>query len=78
MTFTKGNLGFFLAFLIIGGILGSAIGTLIVKIFPSLSVITKSLTGPIGFSLEIIRFSLRLNLMSIIGIITGVFIFRKV
>jgi len=70
-------MGYFLAFMLIGGILGSALGTLLVKLIPSLSVITSTLTGPIGFNLEIIRFSVKLNLAAIVGIIGGIIIFRK-
>jgi len=78
MTFERGHLGFFLAFILIGGILGSAIGTLITKTFPAVSVLTKSLTGAIGLNLEIISFSLSLNLAAIIGMVFGFFLFRKV
>ncbi len=78
MTFEKGNIGYFLAFLLLGGILGSALGTLIAKIFPSLSIIKTSLTGPLSFNLEIISFGIKLNLASILGIVAGIFVFRKV
>ena len=78
MTFQSGNTGFFFCFMLIGAILGSALGALIVKIVPSLSILTKNLTGPIGLNLEIISFSLKLNLSAIIGLIGGVIIFRKI
>jgi hypothetical protein len=77
MTFEKGNTGYFLLFILIGGILGSAIGSLFAKLIPSLAVIRDSLTGPVGFNLEIISFSIKLNLASIIGIIVGVVLFKK-
>ncbi|HSV96289.1 MAG TPA: hypothetical protein VLM75_05060 [Spirochaetota bacterium] len=78
MIFAKGNLGFFLAFLLIGGVLGSALGTLVVRLFPALQVINTSLTGPISLNLEIISFGVRLNLSAIAGMIVGLLIFRKV
>jgi len=78
MTFAKANLGFFLAFLLIGGILGSALGTLVVRVFPALQVINASLTGPISLNLEIVSFGVKLNLSAIVGMIVGVLIFRRV
>ena len=78
MTFERKNIGYFIAFLLIGGILGSAIGTLAADIFPSISIIKKSLTGPIGFNLEIISFHVNLNISAIIGLIIGIIIFHKV
>lgn len=77
MTFSREHMGYFIAFMLIGGILGSALGTLLVKLVPSLSVITSTLTGPIGFNLEIISFSVKLNLAAIVGVIGGIIIFRK-
>ena len=77
MTFEKKNSGYLLAFIIIGAILGSAIGTFITGIIPGASIITKSLTGPIGFNLEIISFHLNLNVAAIFGLVTGIIIFFK-
>lgn len=78
MVFERSNTGYFIAFIILGAVLGSALGNLIVKFVPALKEITTSLTGPIGFNLEIITFSLKLNFASIVGLILGVVIFRKV
>ena len=78
MTFERSNLGFFITFLLIGAILGSALGTLLAKFIPGAAIINQSLTAPIGFSLEIISFSLKLNLASIVGLIAGIIIYRKV
>jgi len=78
MNLKERNLGFLFTFIIIGGILGSAIGTLIVKMFPSLSIIKSNLTEPLGFNLEILSIFIRLNIAAIIGMITGIIIFRKV
>ena len=78
MTFAKGNLGFFLAFLLIGGILGSALGVLAARLFPALQVINASLTGPISLNLEIVSFGVKLNLSAIAGMIAGAFLFRRV
>jgi hypothetical protein len=78
MTFERGNIGFFLAFLVLGGILGSALGALIVKVFPSLSVIKLGLTSSLSFNLEIISFGIRLDLSSIVGLVIGIFVFKKV
>lgn len=78
MTFEKSNIGYLLTFMLVGAILGSALGALVVGFVPSLGVIQKSLTGPIGLNLEIISFSIRINLSSIVGLVLGVVIFRKV
>ena len=78
MTFERKNIGYFIAFLLIGGILGSAVGTLLADIFPALSIIKKSLTGPIGFNLEIISFHVNLNISAIVGLIIGIIIFHRV
>ena len=78
MSFDRSNIWYFIAFIIVGAILGSAIGTLLVHLFPGLTILTANLTGAIGFSLEIISFSLKINLASIIGIIAGIILFRKI
>jgi hypothetical protein len=78
MVFERANTGYFIAFVLLGAVLGSALGNLIVKFIPALKEITTSLTGPIGFNLEIITFSIKLNFASIVGLILGIFIFRKV
>ncbi len=77
MTFEKKNIGFFTAFLLIGGILGSALGTFLSRMIPAIDIIQKSLTGPIGFNLEIISFHITLNISAIIGIAVGIILFRK-
>ncbi|HPD77763.1 MAG TPA: hypothetical protein PLH88_05010 [Spirochaetota bacterium] len=78
MFFERSNIGYFLAFMILGGVLGSALGNLVVKFIPQFNIITTSLTGPIGFNLEILSFSMKLNFASIIGIIFGIIVFRKI
>ncbi len=78
MIFDRSNTGYFIAFVILGAVLGSALGNLIVKFVPALKEITTSLTGPIGFNLEIITFSIKLNFASIAGLVLGIFIFRRV
>lgn len=78
MEFSRSNTGYFIAFMLLGGVLGSALGTLIVKFFPEAGFITSNLTGPIGFNLEIISFSLKLNLASIFGLVSGIILFRKI
>ncbi|MBN2158919.1 MAG: hypothetical protein JW807_05950 [Spirochaetes bacterium] len=78
MRFEKNNLGYLIAFMLVGAILGSALGTLLAGFVPALSVIQNSLTGPIGFNLEIISFSIKINLSSIVGIVVGTLVFMKV
>lgn len=78
MSFDRANIGYFIAFLLVGAILGSAIGTLIAGFVPALAIIKKNLTGPIGLNLEIFSFSASLNLSAIIGMIAGFILFRKV
>lgn len=77
MTFEKGNIGYLLSFIVVGGILGSAVGMLIAKIFPFLSILKDNLTAALGFDLEIIRVSIRLNAVAIAGIFIGIFLFKK-
>ncbi len=77
MTFERGNTGYFLAFIIIGGILGSALGTLAVRLLPSMSVLTQNLTSAIGFNIEILSISLRVNIAAIVGMGIGFFLFKK-
>jgi hypothetical protein len=78
MTLDRGHLTFLIAFIIVGGILGSALGTFIASHVQVLAFIKTSLTGPIGFNLEIISFSLNLNIAAILGMILGIFLFFKV
>jgi len=78
MQFQRGAMGFFLAFVIIGAILGASLGALIAGAVPSFSVLTKNLLGPVGFNLDIVSFSLKINLSAVLGIIAGIFVFRKI
>ena len=77
MTFEKGNIGYLLSFIVVGGILGSAVGLLVAKIFPALSILRENLTAALGFDLEIIRISIRLNVVAIAGIFIGIVLFKK-
>ena len=78
MIFERGNFGYFIAFILVGGILGSALGTLAAHAVPALSFVKTSLTGAVGFNLEIIQFGLNLNLASIVGIVLGIVLFKKI
>lgn len=78
MTFDRGHLGFLIAFLIVGGVLGSAIGTFLASTFPLLVFLKHNLTGQIGFNLEIISFGMTLNIASVCGMVLGFFVFWKV
>lgn len=78
MTFSRGNLGFFITFLLIGGILGAALGTLVAKLVPALAVVNTNLTGQLSLNLEIVSLGFRINLAGIFGMVIGVLIFRKV
>ncbi len=78
MYFERSNISFLILFLIVGAVLGSALGTLIARAVPQFSLLTKSLTGPLGFSLEVVSFSLKINLSAIVGMILGFILFRRV
>ena len=78
MRFERSNLAFLILFLLLGAVLCSALGVLIVKFIPQFAIITQNLTGPLGFNLEVISFSLTLNLSAIVGLILGFIVFRKV
>ncbi len=76
MTFSRDHIGYFIGFVILGGILGIAIGSFLVKLAPSLAVINVPLTKPIGFDLELISVYLRFNISAIAGMIAGVLLFK--
>jgi hypothetical protein len=78
MTFERGHFGFFIAFIIIGAILGSAAGTFLAGIVPVLSPLNKNLTGPIGFNLEVLSLYIKISPAAIIGLITGITIFKRI
>jgi len=78
MRFERSNMPFLILFLLVGAVLCLALGVLIVKFVPQFGIITQNLTGPLGFNLEIISFSLTLNLSAIIGLILGFIVFRQV
>jgi hypothetical protein len=78
MSFDRTNIWYFWAFIIVGSVLGSALGALLVHVFPALSILTMNLTGAVGFNLEIISFSLKINLSAIVGLVVGVLLFRKI
>jgi hypothetical protein len=74
--FGRENLGLLILFIICGSLLGSALGVFFAELIPSISIIKKNLIST-GFDLGFLAMNFRLNLMSIIGIIAGVFIFAK-
>lgn len=76
MTFSRDHIGYFIGFVILGGILGIAIGSFLVKLAPSLAIINAPLTRPIGFDLEIMSVYFRFNISAIAGMIAGVLLFK--
>ena len=78
MHIEKSNLSFLILFLLLGAILCSALGFLIVKFIPQLNIITQNLTDPLSFDIVVITFSLKINLCAILGLILGFIVFRKV
>lgn len=76
MTFSRDHIGYFIGFILVGGILGIAIGSFLVKLVPSLAIINAPLTKPIGFDLELISFYFRFNISAIVGMIAGVLVFK--
>ena len=76
MTFSRDHIGYFIGFVILGGILGIATGSFLVKLIPSLAVINAPLTKPIGFDLELLSLYIRFNISAIIGIIVGILLFK--
>ncbi|MCX7678278.1 MAG: hypothetical protein N2316_03575 [Spirochaetes bacterium] len=77
MTFEKGHTGYFIAFLIVGGLLGSAIAVLLAKAFPALSLLQENLTAPIGFNFDVLAFSMKVNIGTLVGIVAGIIFFMK-
>ena len=76
MTFSRDHIGFLIGFIIVGGILGIAVGSFLAKLIPSLAVINAPLTRPIGFDLELLSVYFRFNISAIIGMIAGLFVFK--
>ncbi|MGQ9842495.1 MAG: hypothetical protein ACUVRK_02930 [Spirochaetota bacterium] len=76
MTFSRDHIGYFIGFILVGGILGIAIGSFLVKLVPSLAILNAPLTKPIGFDLELISFYFRFNISAIVGIFAGVLVFK--
>jgi len=76
MTFSRDHIGYFIGFVILGGILGIAIGSFLIKLAPSLAVINAPLTKPIGFDLELLSFYFRFNISVIVGMIAGILLFK--
>jgi hypothetical protein len=76
MTFSRDHIGYFIGFVILGGILGIAIGSFLIKLAPSLAVINAPLTKPIGFDLELLSFYFRFNISAIVGMIAGILLFK--
>ncbi len=76
MTFSRDHIAFFIGFVILGGILGIAVGSFMVKLAPSLSILTAPLTKPIGFDCELISVYVRLNIAAVVGMIAGIVLFR--
>lgn len=78
MTFMRTNFGFFIAFIVIGAILGHALGSLIVTVIPDAKIITANLTEAVSFDLHVIFLKVRLSISAIVGIIAGLLIFLKI
>ncbi len=77
MTFERAHIGYFLAFMVVGGLLGSALAVLLAKLFPALSIIKENLTAPVGFNLEVLAFSIKINAGTLAGMVAGILFFRK-
>ncbi len=76
MTFSRDHILYFIGFVILGGILGVAIGSFLVKLAPALAIINAPLTKPIGFDLEIISLYFRFNISAIAGMVAGILLFK--
>lgn len=76
MTFSRDNIGYFIGFVIIGGILGIAVGSFLAKLAPSLALVNAPLTKPIGFDIELVSLYIRFNISAIVGMIAGVVLFK--
>lgn len=77
MRLEKGH-SFFLLFIVVGGILGSVIGALLVEIFPSLKIITKEMTDFLTIDLQLIKIAVRLTISSVVGITAGIIVFFRI
>ncbi len=78
MTLEKRNIGYLAAFLIVGAILGYALGSLLASYYPVLAIVKKNLVGPFDLDLGVFRIGVRLNLSSIVGFVAGALVFWKV
>ncbi|MBN2433930.1 MAG: hypothetical protein JXK07_01540 [Spirochaetes bacterium] len=77
MRFAKENTFYLILFIIVGALLGGALGTLLAEIHPALVFLKKNLTGFIGVNLDFIRLEVSLSLSSLLGIVSGIVIFAK-
>jgi len=68
VVFGKGNLGFFIAFVLIGGILGTALGSLFASLVPALAVLKTNLVPNAAVDLVVMSVSFNINPLTIAGI----------
>ena len=78
MVFSKANFSYFIAFLLVGGILGTAIGVFLGSSFPALTILKQNVISSACFDLVVISISFNINPITIVGIISGIVLFYKV
>jgi hypothetical protein len=77
MKLTKKNSGHFIALLLLGLIVGTLCWELLARIASSFDTDIAFDIGPVGFDVLVLQFYIKINPGSLIGIITGVLLFRK-
>lgn len=77
MKFNKKNLGHLVLLLIMGLVIGTLAWELIAKILESFSIDAAFAIGPVGFDINVLVFYIKINPGSVIGIITGILLFRR-
>jgi len=78
VVFGKGNLGFFIAFVLIGGILGTALGSLFASLVPALAILKTNLVPNAAVDLVVMSVSFNINPLTIAGMCLGIFFFIKI
>jgi len=78
MVFGRGNLGWFIAFVLIGAVLGTALGGLAGTLTPKLAVLGRNIVPSMGVNLVFMSVQFNINPLTLLGMVGGIFAFIKV
>ncbi|MCK4907720.1 MAG: hypothetical protein KAR07_07825 [Spirochaetes bacterium] len=78
MAFEKRNTGLILLISFIGALIGTILSKLLVLIIPALGPIIKSLSVDLSINLNVLRAGMSFDIVSVIGVVVSLLIFRKI